>query len=342
MTFKRILVLLMAGLLSACGGQSDSNTKSQVMIYSPHGEELLSAFEAAFEAAHPDIDVKWQDMPTSNCVARIRAERKTPQADIWWGGPAAEFIAASKKGLLASYKPSWSELTTDDAKGQDDHWYGTWRTPEVIMYHADRVTGDNIPKDWDDLLDDQWTGRVIIRDPMQSGTMKTIYGAMVLRAGSEEAGFDWLRKLDRQNAGKYAATPLIMYQEIKGNAGDVTLWNMPDAFLQRKNGYPFDFVVPSSGTPVVVEGIAIVNGAPNADAAKTFYEFVTSADSLVRQAKDFDRIPVQRSDMDESQLPEWMTRQPIKAMEIDWPEFSVKSTEWIKKWNNEVRGSGAK
>ena len=341
MKLIRLFVLVVAACVTGCGGGDGSGRDKEVMVYSPHGEELLSAFEAAFEAAHPDIDVKWQDLPTSNCVARIRGERENPVADIWWSGPAAEFIAAAKKGLLASYKPTWSEKTTADATGADDQWYGTWRTPEVIMYHADRVSGDDIPKDWDDVLDPKWTGRVIIRDPLQSGTMKTIYGAMVLRAESVDAGFDWLRKLDKQNAGRYAATPLIMYQEIKGNAGDLTLWNMPDAFLQRKNGYPFDFVVPESGTPVVVEGIAMVNGGPNPEAAKKFYEFVTSTESLIRQAEEFDRIPVQRSDLDESKLPEWMTRQPIKAMEIDWPDFAVKSTEWITKWKNEIRGSGA-
>ena len=30
------------------------------------------------------------------------------------------------------------------------------------------------------------------------------------------------------------------------------------------------------------------------------------------------------------------------AMDIDWPDFASKSTEWITKWKNEIRGSGAK
>src|SRR5690606_28074164 len=89
--------------------------------------------------------------------------------------------------------------------------------------------------------------------------------------------------------------------------GDVTLWNLPDIHLQSdQNGYPFDYVYPSSGTPVLTDGIAIVANAPNTEAARDFYEFVTSDSAAVDQAHRFYRIPV-RTDIDDSLLPEWMS-----------------------------------
>lgn len=323
--------------LSACGGGGGRRT---IVVYSPHGSELLADFEKRFEAAHPDIDVRWYDLPTATCVRKIRAERDRPQADVWWGGPSTEFISAAKRGLLATYTPSWADKLAADAQGRDGTWCATWRTPEVILYNANKVKPEDVPRDWDDVLDPKWTGKLVIRDPLQSGTMKTIFGAMILRAGSDEAGFEWLKRLDRQNEGRYAAKPYPMYEELKRGGASITLWNMADAFLQKQNGSPFDFVIPASGTPVVLEGIAIVRGAPHRKEAELFFEFVTSAESLRHQAAAWNRIPVERADVDASALPAWMSAKPIRAMKIDWELFAIKSQKWMDHWRKHIRGTG--
>ena len=53
--------------------------------------------------------------------------------------------------------------------------------------------------------------------------------------------------------------------------GDLSLWNMPDMALQKDNGYPFGYVIPESGTPILTEGMAIVNGAPHEAIAQHFF-----------------------------------------------------------------------
>ena len=317
--------------------------RKKVVVYSPHGgPETLRHVEKAFEAAHPDIDMLRFDMSTAQCASRIRAERANPHADIWWGGPGSEFISAEKAGLLAPYAPSWKQHADLATRSPTDRWHANWRTPEVIMYNSKRVSAEQAPRDWDDVLDPKWKGRVSIRDPLQSGTMKTIYGAMILRAPSVEAGFEWLKRLDVQNRGRYAAKPSMMYEQLKRGAADITLWNMVDAYrLRNQKNYPFDYVLPASGTPVILEGIAILKGAPHRRQAEVFFEFVTSAEALVWQAHEFHRIPIARADVDPSRLPEWMTRQPIKAMDIDWNDFAVKSTEWMEHWKTHIRGTGA-
>ena len=338
----RTVTVLMAFALTlpvGCGDRGKA-AKRIVVVVSPHGSEVLEAYEKKFEARYPDIDVRWMYMGTASCAARVRSERAQPQTDIWWGGPVTEFMAAEKEDLLAAYVPSWADRVADDARSPSGAWIVNWRTPAVIMYNTERVKKADRPRDWDDLLDPKWTGRIVIRDPLQSGTMKTIYGAMVLRAESEEKGFAWLRKLDRQNGGIYASKPEIMYLELKRGAGDLTLWNLADVLLQQRNGYPFDYVIPSSGTPVVMECIAIVKNAPHEQDARLFFEFVTSKEALIDQARAFDRIPVERTDIRPEDLPAWMTSQPIKAMEIDWAVFSVKSTEWLDYWKENIRGSG--
>ena len=67
---------------------------------------------------------------------------------------------------------------------------------------------------------------------------------------------------------------------------------MPDiATLQQRTGIPVGYVIPSSGTPVLVDGIAIIKGAKHPKEARLYYEFVTTPEALKAAAQQFLRIP---------------------------------------------------
>ncbi|HYR84694.1 MAG TPA: hypothetical protein VE422_11510 [Terriglobia bacterium] len=55
----REISLLLLLRLTSCAG---STGKTTLIVYSPHGKELLTEFEKRFETVHPDIDVRWLDM----------------------------------------------------------------------------------------------------------------------------------------------------------------------------------------------------------------------------------------------------------------------------------------
>src|SRR5262245_18628266 len=98
-----ILILLL--ILSACSGGGGQTT---LIVYSPHGKELLTEFEKRFEAQNPTIDVRWLDMGSQDALDRVRSEKANPQGDIWWGAPSTMFSQAEKEALLDSFMPSWA------------------------------------------------------------------------------------------------------------------------------------------------------------------------------------------------------------------------------------------
>src|ERR1041384_530011 len=53
--------LLRAALLASLSACSRDH-RTPLVIYSPHGRDLLTLFQLRFEALHPDIDVRWLDM----------------------------------------------------------------------------------------------------------------------------------------------------------------------------------------------------------------------------------------------------------------------------------------
>lgn len=335
---NRIVPIVCAILVFASGCRSDDRQK--LVIYSPHGKEMLSKYEEIFERQNPEVDVQWLDMGGQVAYDRIRTERENPQASLWWGGVSTAFSSAAGEGLLRSYTPSWATHVPDEAHDGQDLWYGTYFTPEVIAYNSDKISEEEAPRDWDELLDPAWADRVLIRYPMESHTMRTIYGAMIMTQATEQDGYDWLAALDK-NVKTYTADPTQLYIRLARGEGDVTLWNLPDIFLQRnENGYNFGYKIPESGTPVITDAIAVVNNAPQPLLAEKFYELVTSDTALVTQAHSFYRIPV-RNDVDQSLLPEWMRTEEIRQLPLDWQELEAKIPGWMQYWDENIKGRGA-
>jgi iron(III) transport system substrate-binding protein len=342
-------------LLSACGGGTDTEKSSstvkpkdekekleeKIVIYSPHGKDILAKFETQFEAKY-GIDVEWLDMGSQEILDRVRSEKNNPQADVWWGAPSTNFDQAKDENLLASYEPSYASSLDESFHDPDWNWSGTSQTPEVIMYNSKEVTKDEVPKDWDELLDPKWKDKIIIRYPLASGTMRTIFSAMIYRdfkdSNDPAKGYEWLEKLDA-NTKEYAANPEMMYNKVAKGEGVLSVWAMPDVVMLKENkNYPFEFVIPKSGTPVLTEGIAVVKDAPHPKAAEAFYEFVNTPEAAKILAEEFYRIPT-RSDIDD--LPAWITETEIKSMDIDWKVFQKESDGWMRHWDENIK-SGEK
>jgi iron(III) transport system substrate-binding protein len=340
---RRSAVILF--LLSALACSSDKRTV--LTVYSPHGKELLEYLEKGFEKAHPDIDVQWVDMGSQEVLDRVRAEKDNPAADVWFGAPAEAFDRATRENLLEPYIPTWSNAISVEGRENGDHWYGTYLTPEVIAYNTQAVTAAGAPKDWDDVLDPKWKGKLLIRDPIASGTMRAIFGAIVARSvartGSPAAGYEWLRRLDA-NTREYVLNPTILYQKLGRQEGIITLWDMPDiATLQQRTGIPVGYVIPSSGTPVLVDGIAIIKGAKHPKEARAYYEFVTTPEALKAAAQQFLRIPA-RTDILLSSLPQWIqdAKSKIKPMAVDRRVMTEHLDEWMKYWDANIRNRGSR
>ncbi|MBO6574036.1 MAG: extracellular solute-binding protein [Rhodothermales bacterium] len=327
--------LLLLLFLVGCAGDS----RDLLVVYSPHGKEMLGEYELAFEARYPSVDVRWIDMGGQDAYDRIRTEAANPQASIWWGGDSPTFSKAAAEGLLEPYRPSWADAVPEGSRDAEDRWYATYLTPEVIMYNSRTVEEGERPVDWDDLLEPEWNDRIIIRYPLASSTMRTIWGALIMRQPTVQDGYNWLARLD-VNTKTYTADPTQLYLKLAREEGDVSLWNLPDTQIQSSlNGYPFGFAVPSSGTPILNDGIALVRGGSNPDMARAFYEFVTSDSALVQQAETYFRIPV-RQDIGAERLPEWMAS-PIVPMDVDWGRLEIEGALWMEHWDQRIKGRGA-
>lgn len=331
------LALILLALSCRTSGTKPGKT---LLIYTPHGKDMLQDFVARYKQAYPDVDVQFLDMGAREVLERLRAERNRPQADLWWGAAHTTFQTAADENLLMPYRPAWADKVPENERDPQDRWYGTYETPEVIVYNSELLKAEDAPQDWDDVLDAKWRDKVLIRNPLPSDSMRAIFGAMIWRfykdSNSPAGGYDWLRRLDA-NVHEYTADGTLLMQKLARGEGLVSLWDMPDVRLyQEKKNLKLAYVIPKSGTPVVTDGIAIVKGAPHEEEARRFYEFVNTPESLIYAARSYYRIPA-RTDIDRAQLPAWMN-EPFTRMPLDWELLRKEGNDWLRYWDTEIKG----
>ncbi len=327
-------------LLAGC-----SDGREPVTVYTPHGRDLMVLLEAEFERAQPGIDLRFLDMGSQEVYDRVRSEKANPQGDVWFGGPDAIFARAAAERLLAPYRPSWADAVPASSRAEGDLYFGAYRTLPVIVYNEKRVAESEAPRDWDDLLAPRFRGRILVRDPMASGVMRTIFGMVLARSladtGALDRGFAWLARLDAQTK-EYVANPALLHQKLMRGEGDATLWELTDTLLERAQGVPFGYRFATSGTPVIDDSIALVAGAPRRAAAVAFIEYVGSGEAQLLAAERAFRIPA-RTDLPADRLPEWARTALAEMVPAVYDEAlaAAKGPEWMSLWDRTVRGKGA-
>jgi len=344
-------------VLSGCAGdveppasekpaQSDSELKpsESLTIYTGRDKDEVAWVVSEFEKEHPEYAGKVTTViaGAQENLDRMRAEAGNPQAGFLWGGTQQQFEQAADEGLLAAYEPEHGDAVADKYKDPENRWIAEMLLPEIIIYNSDLLDEKSAPQDWADLADPKWKDKIVIRDVMPSGTMRTIYASMVYSAfekdGKPDAGYDLLKQIDA-NTVSYAATPDDMYTQLDQGTGQVTVWNMQDALIQPlKNNRPWDYIMPKSGAPVLVDGVAVIKNEKQQAAGQAFMDFLMEPKMQAKLATDYYQIPAM--EIPEADQPDWMKDFELNEMEIDWAVFADNQDEWMTYWADNIKDKG--
>ncbi|MET3175337.1 UNVERIFIED_ORG: iron(III) transport system substrate-binding protein [Arthrobacter sp. UYCu721] len=356
MTSRPLTFALLAGGLaltlgmSACGLDSPKPSASSsgaegpgtLTIYTARDKALATEVIADFEKANPNYTGKIQllTLGAQEALERVKAEKSNPQGDIWWGGTQQQMQQAAAEQVLAPAPKDVIDAVPAAQRDADGLWVGEMKLAEVIFYNKDMLTADQAPKDWDDLISPAMKDKIAIRDVLASGTMRSIYAAMIDRqfdaAGSPDAGYEWLKKLDA-NTKVYAANPTDLYLRITRQEAAVTAWNLQDVMLQIQNQKaPFTPVVPASGAPMLIDGVAKIKNGPSSAGADAFLSFLMSEEEQSKLSETYFQIPT----ISLPKEPSWLADLNLKEMNVNWERVNKSQPEWSSYWAANIKGQG--
>lgn len=249
--------------------QSIAIAKKELVLYASVALTTAQALVAGFEKKHPNFKVQIYRTTSEQLVNRINTEKRVGKVlfDVAYGGSVPMM---TDMGVLAPYISSEAKSLPERFKGPDNLWTAVSTNYYVLGYNTQRVSRTEAPKDWWDLLDAKWHGRLAM-DPEEYawlGAMEEYFGekkVLSLLSGLARQGIHWRKGHvllgELMAAGEFPLT-IVYSRTIEG--------------LKRK-GAPVEWVRTMKPLVASLTGIGISKG-PASDGARLFVDFVLSQD----------------------------------------------------------------
>jgi iron(III) transport system substrate-binding protein len=229
-----------------------------------------------FTRKYPGISVTVIRTTGQVAYQRVLQELKnsTPQCDVFCSTDISHYPALKARGALAQYTPENAGELAPSFVGLGDEGFYIPATAslQIMVYDTKNVKPEDVPKNWTDLIDSKWKGRVAIAHPAFSG----YFGQWVL-AMRKLYGWEFIEKLAKQNPriGRSGNDPIAML-----NAGESLIGTGPvsTSVQNIEKGNPIGFIYPTDGTLLCFGPASVMATAPHPSAARLFLDWLLSED----------------------------------------------------------------
>src|SRR4030081_2742846 len=171
--------------------------EGQVIYYPSTDLPVAEKLAKAFEAKYPGITVRVERTVAERVFQRIGQEygSNIHAVDVVNSSDAAHFIVWKRDGILAPYVPEDVAKFYPTEHKDVDGQFASWRVwLSIIAYNTGLVKPDEAPKNFADLLDPRWKGKIVKGHPGYSGTIMTATYQM-----QRDLGWSWFEQLAKQN-----------------------------------------------------------------------------------------------------------------------------------------------
>ena len=207
-----------------------------------------------------------------------------------------------------------------------------------IIYNTDRVK--TAPKNWTDLLDDRYKGRIFLDDFNHFGLHITV--AMALANGGSYAnlmpGFKIIKEMKDRLQPRFISTSQEGMKMLANGEVDVAMWQSPRAFMLKRQGKPIEYVIPETGDVAVTIGNGIVK---NSGASEWGHKFLDITADPHLEGKFLSGVfPAQPAHPHADLAPEVakLVARPAEAkqFELDYAEVLPRLDDWTAIWNKTI------
>jgi len=326
-------ILVLAILLIAAGALFAQNTLS---AYASCDEPLARALFEQF-TKETGIQVNWVRLSGGEALARIEAESANPQASIWVGGVGLDHITGKTRNLTTQYQSREAANTPAQYRDPDNFWIGLYVGPLTFVTNLDRARalGLTPPRSWADLLKPEYKGHIRMPNPNTSGTAYNIITTMrTLNNGSEDAAFDYLRRLDA-NIDQYTRSGAAPGQSVAIGEIPIAIGYAHDQVRLKNEGANTEITAPSEGSGFELASMSLIRGGRDQVQARRLYDWILASPDAQKLFTDYYLVLVRNGAV---KHPLALSLDQIKTINQDlvWDGDTVNRTRLLNRWTNEI------
>lgn len=250
-----------------------AQSEGQVTWYTAHTSgETAQEIADAFEEKYPGVDVNVTRTTAQVAFQRAMQEimNQSTVVDVLSTTDIGHYVKLKDEGHLAKYTPPNVDQLAEPFLNldPDGYYYPTTSGLVTITYNTEEVSEEDAPKNWPDLLDPKWKGKVSVGHPGYSGYVGTWAVLM-----DKLYGPDFFKKLEENDPriGRSINDTMTML-----NANEAAVAAGPEAGTARgaDRGNPMGIIYPEDGALLMISPSAVMAEAPNPNAARLFMNFL--------------------------------------------------------------------
>lgn len=326
-----------AGALIAAGvSMSSAWAATELTVYTAIESDDLKRYAAAFERDNPDIKVKWVRDSTGIIAARLRAEKKNPQADVVWGLAATSLMILKAEGMTVPYTPKGVEKLdprfVDSAK--PPHWVGMDAWAAVICFNTVEAgkKGLPVPKTWRDLTNPVYKGAIVMPNPASSGT-GFLQVTSWLQLFGDGGGWQYMDDLHK-NVSWYTHSGSKPCRQAGAGEAPIGISFEFRGAREKAGGAPLELVVPTEGIGWDMEASTIIKGTKKLEAAKKLIDWSISEKAMNEYNQGYAVVAITALAKPVPHIPPNILQAMIKN-DFDWAAKNQDAilAEWKKRFD---------
>jgi iron(III) transport system substrate-binding protein len=324
------LILLIGGGANAQSDKPDieaAKKEGKVSWYTSTPIETAQKLVALFEKENPGVKVQLFRSGGEAVMSRFMQERDAGRigADVMTTSDPSTSAVLTKKDFFVPFKPAHFDKIPDAVKDKDGNWIAQ-RINLLIMYaRGDKVAAADRPKNWTDLTDPKYKGKLVMPDPSF-----TALQLMVVATLSKKYGWEFYEKLHENDimivqGHQQVSDALKRGERVIAAEGDFSY-----AEADRKAGHDVVMVNATDGVFAVPSPTAIIKGATNPNAAKLLAAWMLgdTAQKIIPEAGAY---PV-RTDLPPPEGADPLSK--LKLIDVDYEAIESQTSAIKKKFND--------
>ncbi len=307
---------------------------TEMTLYTDMEPELLNRYSRDLSEKFPDLDIKWVRESGGPITARLLAEKDNPQADMIFGLALTGVLAVDGQGGLEPCSPDGLDSLNPLMRDSRDNpvWFGMQVVAGAIAINIPemKAMGLAAPRSWEDLTKPEYKGRIIMPNPVSSGTAYLHVTGWLQNMGAEKA-WAFMEALHK-NVSMYVHSGSKPAQMAA--MGETPVGVTVDAYIApyRKKNAPVESIVPEGGVGWDILASAVVKGCKHPEEAKRLMEYAISMDSA-RIGLEFDYLPV-RPELDDERTAMLRSR----LLPVDLPRAAAERDQVLAEWRSRFGG----